>query len=63
MPLVKAKVGERVRFNCDVCNTEFEIVHEPDYTDPALARQFGGKAKEIECCPFCGTDYTMLVRQ
>lgn len=63
MAVVKMKVGERVRFRCDTCSTEFEILHEPDYQDPAMAKAFGGKAKKVECCPFCEIDYTMLLRQ
>ena len=63
MPTYPIKVGKRARFRCDTCSTEFEILHEPDYQDPAMARSFGGRSKKVEWCPFCGIDDTMLVRE
>lgn len=50
------EVGKDVRLYCNGCRTEYEIVHEPHYRDPALAEAFGGKAKEPKQCPFCGDE-------
>lgn len=48
------RVGSTVRFFCVKCRTEFAIVHEPDYIDSKMRKAFGGRAKEVEFCPFCG---------
>lgn len=49
-------VGKKIRMYCRECTTEYEILHEPDYTDPEFAKQFGGRAKLPGHCPFCGSD-------
>lgn len=50
------KVGARKRFYCGDCCTEYEVLHEPEYTDPAMQQGFGGKPKPASFCPFCGSD-------
>ena len=52
----KLKVGESAKMYCEDCSTEFELIHEPDYQDPAMAKAFGGKPKVVDYCPFCGDE-------
>lgn len=49
-------VGKQQRFYCEDCSTDFIILHEPDYTEPAMRKAFGGEAKVVEGCPFCGSE-------
>ena len=46
-------VGKGAKFYCTACSTVFEIVHEPEYQHPRDAASFGGKPKQLSCCPFC----------
>ena len=49
-------VGEKRRFYCPDCTTEFVILHEPDYQDPQMRESFQGESNQVEWCPFCGLE-------
>lgn len=49
-------IGEESReIECLDCeNAQFKVQLEPGYTDPVLAKGFGGKSRRVMFCPFCG---------
>lgn len=52
------KPGEKTRYDCENCNTEFEVVLEPKVAE-AEARgvtDAGDQipAQKVQYCPFCG---------
>jgi len=43
------KSGSTVRYDCEDCNTEFEVTLEPK------DKEGDGKPKKVTACPFCGS--------
>lgn len=53
----KLATGESAELECLDCgNSQFQVVLEPSYTDPAMAKAFGGAPRTVKFCPFCGGD-------
>jgi hypothetical protein len=56
------KPGETVRYDCNSCNTEFEVTLEPKAKGhagpPGEPSQI--PAQKVQFCPFCGADEDRL---